>query len=251
MIATRRWTLSDARGIHDKRHMRTTLSGQGLFTYSLFPGGVREVGFDRLEVESSARMNFTSLHVGASEMAVTPVPTERGFRLDLPRAIVDEDLVELRFRAAVFVDGTRFDLFIGDRVAGGARQRVDAGEASADVDSESGVVHLPPATPVLAGLLLSASVLTPNGDGVNDRLEVTFDLMNALTPRRAAMTIFDLSGRLMWESIREAAAGQQRFEWSGEDASGDRVAPGLYLVRVRFQADAGEESITRMLAVAY
>ncbi len=221
------------------------------FTYSLFPGGLRDGGFDRIEVESSAEMSFVSLRVGESEMTLTPVPTERGFRLDLPRAIVDEDLVELRFRTAVFVDGTRFDLFIEDRSTGIARQRVDAGEASADVDSESSVVRLPPATPVLATIRLSTSVLTPNSDGVNDRLEVTFDLMNALAPRRVELTIFDLSGRLMWESARETAAGQQRFEWSGQDAGGDRVAPGLYLLRVRFQADAGQESLTRMLAVAY
>ena len=43
------------------------------FTYSLFPGGLRDGGFDRIEVESSAEMSFVSIRVGESVSGATPV----------------------------------------------------------------------------------------------------------------------------------------------------------------------------------
>ena len=151
----------------------------------------------------------------------------------------------------MFVDATQFDLFIGDRSEPGTRQRVDAGDADADVDSQTNVVRLPTDTSILDMLRLSSAVITPNDDGHNDVLHIEFELRNAITARAATMTVFDLSGRIVWESTRNLAAGTHSFEWRATGTAGSRVPAGLYVLRVLFGGDAGDRSLLQTVAVAY
>jgi len=53
--------------------------------------------------------------------------------------------------------------------------------------------------------------------------------------------VFDMQGRRVWSESGVMSAGPARLHWSGVDATGRRVANGLYLVRVR----VGDEEFTR------
>ena len=229
----------------------TVMAGQETeFRYLLLPAGLRRNGFDRIEVESSAQMTFLSAHLGAESLPVESSPLPQGFRLDLPTHLRSEEPVELRFHSAVFVDATKFEMFISDQTEPGARQRVDAGDVSPDVDSETNVVRLPNNTSILSQLSLSSSVITPNGDDHNDVLRVALDVRNLIEQRRLSLTVFDLSGRALWEGTRDLTAGTHAFTWNAHVA-GVRSPPGLYLLRVRLQSDADERILTRSFAIAY
>lgn len=57
-------------------------------------------------------------------------------------------------------------------------------------------------------------------------------------------SVADIQGRVVWsEPLRRYAPGSWMLRWTGRDAGGARLAPGLYLARVR----AGAEVLTRRL----
>jgi flagellar hook assembly protein FlgD len=63
--------------------------------------------------------------------------------------------------------------------------------------------------------------------------------------------IFDLSGRLVRRFQATRRVGAYSEPWDGTDAGGKLVAPGMYIVRVSADTDAGDFVSSRLLAVAY
>jgi flagellar hook assembly protein FlgD len=45
--------------------------------------------------------------------------------------------------------------------------------------------------------------------------------------------------------------GEQLFTWDGRDLGGNVVAPGIYLVRIKVEADDKDNLSTRLVHVAY
>ncbi len=71
--------------------------------------------------------------------------------------------------------------------------------------------------------------------------EIRLDLGKIQVPRPVTVRLFDLSGRpvrTLWKG-RESAAGRHRLRWDGRAESGALAAPGIYLLRVEVEADAG------------
>jgi hypothetical protein len=131
-------------------------------------------------------------------------------------------------------------------------QSIDGGDATSLVSTDGLQVFTPlQRLEVLAGVDLGARVLTPNGDGVHDELEVSSTLQG-IEAAVVDVSIYDLGGRL----VRRLVDGEMRSEgryrdvWDG---MGDRglVAPGLYLARVSVDTDLGTFEQTQSMAVAY
>lgn len=221
------------------------------FVYFLRPR--QTGGFDRLTLEASTPMSFMSAMVNGAEVEVaSQETTATGFTVILPQRVRSNQLVELHFESAVFLQGTRFDLFLGDsRSDEEVRQRVDPGDASDEIDSNSNAVSLPVTRDLLDNMEISPALITPNGDGVNDRLELSLSLINVLDPRPVRVRYYDLAGRMVYQDERAGTAGQQKFVWDGRDGSGQLVPPGLYMVEVEVEGDAGDRSRRRMVPVAY
>lgn len=76
------------------------------------------------------------------------------------------------------------------------------------------------------------------------RTEVEFDLPR---PGAARVDVFDVSGRRVTTLLRgeRLAAGTHRVAWDGRDADAQRVAPGVYFVRMR----ANEGSVSRKVTL--
>ena len=147
--------------------------------------------------------------------------------------------MELRFTSAVFLQSTRFDVFLvdsGQEELG--RQAVEPGDAAPEVESSTNVVSLPVSTRLFANATLDTRMLTPNGDGRNDVLVVSVDLVNVLEQRPLRMLVFDLSGRLLGEIEGKGLAGHWDLIWDGRDSSGRLVVPGLYLLELHVEGDA-------------
>ncbi len=220
------------------------------FSYYIRPmGSTRQL--DRVAVSSSVPVRFVEVFLNGNPVEVDePDSLAGGFQITFPRTIRRNELVEVRFESSVFVQGTRFEAFLGNSNRDDIRQRVDPGDADELIESSTIVVRLPVSGDLITDLRLEPAVLTPNGDGLNDEFDLTFNLANVLEPRSIQLRVFDLSGRLVYAENRDAVAGQQRFGWDGR-SGGRRVAPGAYLVELRLASDSRDEAAHRILPVAY
>ena len=96
---------------------------------------------------------------------------------------------------------------------------------------------------VQSSVLLSDAVqIEPNPfNAAAGATEIRLDLGKVQVPRPVTVRLYDLSGRLvrtLWKG-REAAAGRHRLRWDGRSESGTWAPPGIYLLRVDVEADAG------------
>lgn len=96
--------------------------------------------------------------------------------------------------------------------------------------------------PLLSGLRVQPGVVTPNGDGINDAAQVSFTVYRLTGTVRFAVGVYDLAGRLVRDLSfeRANASGEHGLQWDGRDDGGSVVVPGIYLLRVHFEADADE-----------
>ena len=117
--------------------------------------------------------------------------------------------------------------------------------------SSTNVVRLPVRRGIFANLSTHPTVLTPNGDGRNDRLQIRFALLNVLEHRPLHMRLFDLSGNLLRDVATESIAGEQALSWDGRDDSGRLLPPGTYVLQLVLKGDAREEVAHRIVSVAY
>lgn len=224
------------------------------FTYFLRPryDGSSQ-GVDRLQLVASVPIEFVGVQVGGQAVDGRVQTHPDGFAVALPQTVPSDALVQLAFRSTIYRNQTRFDLFLGNSSLGEAvRQRVDAGDASDAVASETVAIRLPVTSELLSNFTLSSPIITPNGDGVSDRLDIAFDLLKVLTPRPVRAAIYDLAGRPVKHlDLAAATAGRHTLSWDGRDADTRLVPPGTYLLRLSIEGDAHTQVIDRVLAVAY
>ncbi len=163
-------------------------------------------------------------------------------------------LVELQFEATIFVYNTFFIGSLGHSEFENSWQRADDGDANGVVDSETTVV-LALERGELLGDLQVDSGFTPNGDGINDELEVSFSLMRVLASTPVQVEVYDLSGRLVARITEETiTAGRHTVAWTGVDQSGAIVPPGIYLMRIDLDVHSTSKkntSVHRLVHVAY
>ena len=224
---------------------------ESTFSYYL-RAPVTRSGFDRLQVTASTPLDFDQVLVQGEAVEAEVRPDSTGFWLTLPRPVSRNELVELRFRSTVFLHGTRFDVFLADtRLDSTVRQRVEAGDADVQVASNTNIVRLPLGNKRVANLTVGPRLLTPNGDGTNDLLQLSFDLVNLLERRPMQLQVWDLAGRLVARVEAMGVAGAQQLVWDGRDGNGVLVRPGNYILRLWIGGDAREQTVERIVAVAY
>ncbi len=220
------------------------------FTYYLRPENAS--GFDRLAVESDTPVQFTSVAHNGTALDAQIDTTASGFLVHLPNRIRTDQLIELKFASSVFRQSTRFDVFLQDSGQDeSVRQRVDPGDATDLVESSTNIVSLPISQELLANMSFSSKAITPNDDGVNDELTLEIALVNVLAPRPLRLRLYDLAGRPVYDRGEDSLAGHRKLIWDGRDSHGDRVAPGLYVLEVLVEGDAGDEKIQALISVAY
>ena len=231
-----------------------------------FRGGktssVASTGFRQLQVITDAEIR------GIDEVLVDDLPalhvarlTDNGFTVSLGKRILqDGTFVQIRFRAAVFRDGTRFETRVLDRRAEGGQVREAYQLAWADdIDpvSAGGALNVRFSTEaardsLIANARATPAVFTPNGDGANDFCDISFDLLTLTRPGSVRFTVHDLSGhcrRLLYAG--DEVAGHVSHLWDGRDDSGRLVAPGIYVYRLEVAAQDQGDGRSGVVLVAY
>ena len=220
--------------------------------FRYFVRAAQSRGFDRVVLEASVPMGFAAAFVDGVPVTVQVDTLTTGLGITFEQRLGSGQEIEIAFEASVYVQGTHFAGFVeGGTPSARVRQRVEAGDASDQVASSTDVVRLPVQAALLEGLVLSSSVVTPNGDGVHDALVVGVDVVNVLSQRPLRVRVYDLSGRRVWEQAAVGIAGHRQVDWDGRTGSGQLLPPGLYVVEVVIEGDVRQTARRQFVALAY
>ena len=229
------------------------------FTYSILPRFERnDLGFDTIEIETPVKVKtIDAVRISGQDVAFEIIRSDNsGIALRVPRMDPQQtdERIEVDFHAEVFKFGT---VFTG-RVSNSekpleVRQAVSPGDADPLVDSNTlsvGLIDMEEKS--VNSLRIISSVFTPNGDGINDELEIEYELLNLFGAVPVDLDLFDLSGRWVGTVYRGTAqSGRFTFTWDGYLASGEMLGPGIYLLRLKVESDRGREALQRAIALAY
>ena len=224
------------------------------FSYFLRPEFARDSqGFEAMALEASVPISFRSLQINGETTNAEVEKTSAGIRLHLLAPVTAAERVELGFAATVFQNNTRFRAFL-ERANGPdtLRQQVDPGDAVPALEGAGDAVALPINESLLAHLDIGNGLFTPNGDGINDALAISFDVLKVIDARPIEAHVFDLRGSLV-RTLRDASgvAGHYRLTWDGRRDSGAMAQPGLYLLRLRVAGDSITRTLIRSIGLSY
>jgi len=227
----------------------TTPNDDTRFTYTLWPtSDAEDRGFDLLRFVLPSAATDIEVRVGGTMVDPSAIDISAdSLLIRLPFA-VRTDSIETSFTTRVQHNATVFALELGSSAHPGLWQSVEA------ATRRSNIVMLPDligATQLIGDFSISSQVLTPNGDGINDQVQIAFV---AFKIERGAprIQVFDLSGRAITTLSPSATQGATHtFTWSGHNGAGELVQPGAYLYRIDLGAETGEDITLRSIAVAY
>ncbi|MBI2504980.1 MAG: gliding motility-associated C-terminal domain-containing protein [Candidatus Latescibacteria bacterium] len=231
------------------------------FRYALRLGAAGTIrGFDRLEVDT----NGEATHIRAVQVDGRPVNFSvdyvrpDGFSLSFPLVRGNGAVLEFTFDLPIFRFGTTFSGRVYNRGSGQVPQALEPGNvlrfAPDDQDELSNLFVSIPRKQIgrLIGQVdLRPALFTPNGDGVNDQLEIAFNLLQLLKPAPVSLDLYDLGGRRLGALFSaELGIGPALYHWDGR-LEGHLAPPGIYLWVLRVQADAFEERHSGTLGIVY
>ncbi len=220
------------------------------FTYALWLAiAGDDSGFDRLRLIVPGG----GLEADAVELTLageTIAPEEVALRGDSLFVTLGQrvggDSLAVHFTARLWRNATVFSAELGHGDRPGLWQSVEAAARRANV------VLLPAlagSDRLIGDLQVAPATVTPNGDGINDQVQIRFVIfkVETATPQ---VRVFDLAGRVVAE-LAGASGDVASYTWSGRDAQGVLVPPGLYLCHIDLGATAGESVAVRPVAVIY
>jgi flagellar hook assembly protein FlgD len=119
--------------------------------------------------------------------------------------------------------------------------------AGSNVRPWTGPVPGPPRLAVRRVRVLPG-VLTPNGDGLDETMSISFRLTTAAT---VTADVRDASSTLVRRlaSARSFDAGRHRLSWAGRDGSGALVPDGNYSLKIAAQSPGQSDSRSRAIVV--
>jgi len=221
------------------------------FAYTVWPrsaGG--DSGFDqvRLVVPKASDVDYTGVEVdGVAIQPESVVSAGDSLWVDLGQA-VSGDSVRIAFETQLLNNATVVSADLGLSNRPGLWQSVEP------LIRRSNVVMLPNLIgqeKLIGEVELATAVITPNGDGIHDELEVRFIVYKA-SRVEPVLQIYDLAGRRIAARTGTQEAGQWRLDWDGRsDDSGQTAAPGSYVYEISLGTDAGDDKRTGTIAVAY
>jgi hypothetical protein len=227
------------------------------FTYALRPE-IRDddTGFDALEILTPVEVDpatIRDLKIGGLPVGDLSREVEADrFRVYFPQRIrTDGTLVELTFDCPVLVYGTIFGGTVFDSRTSDFHQSILPGNATPDIGTDGLAVKVSLGGGIISGVEVSPNPFTPNGDGVSDRAFITYNILKLLDPAPVEVSVYDLSGTLVWKATQNQTNGLYSVIWDGRNSTGKTVSPGGYLYRIAVRTHTGEDSRGGTIVVVY
>jgi len=232
------------------------------FTYYIRPTiRAGDSGFDGVQIATpSGIISVDSLRLdGVNQDSFTTNIREDGlgFEIILPRKLEPTDsgaLVEVVFNALVLREvGTLFDGKVFDTTRPNeVRQQITPGNAADEIESDLLSVKTSLARSLVFSPQISPNPFTPNGDKINDTVDISFTLLRVTAPIPVSIEVFDLSGRLVKHVYSgNDPIGEYSHSWDGTDGSDKLVPPGIYLYRITADLQSEQEIKDGIVSVVY
>ena len=218
--------------------------------------GAAGPGFDALHIATPSEPELLGLRLGAANAEVAPEDLRTdsaGLTVLLPRTVDTDETLRIDMRTTFYTISERLEGAVFKRNESDRRQLISEGDAAADILTDRlTVIAEEDISDAIANLRIEPRTLTPNGDGSNDRVAISFTLYG-LRDAEVSIAIFNLRG----EALHRFAAKGQRAGvnapviWEGRDDSGRLLPPGLYLCQVETETSRGRFAETAPIAIAY
>ena len=228
------------------------------FTYVVRPEfSAEDTGFDRLEIRTHAQVQAVSaVRRDGTELDLNEfVPDIQADRLvvSFPRLQGEDDSfkqLEVSFVVPVLRFGTEFSGWVFDsNDPDQIKQQIRPGNATFRFSGDALAVNTPVGGRLLVDIAVTSNPLTPNGDGLNETLEIAYKLREVTASRPVRLAIYNLAGQLVVELPPiTARSGEFVHRWNGRDAAQQLVPPGTYIWRLQLEE---KEERAGILAVAY
>lgn len=215
-------------------------------------------GFDRLEIVTGAEAQ------GIRSVKVDDVEVGAEFlrEIDSDRLTVGfdrlmgsgdtEKRIEVVFDVPVLRFGHEFTGFVYSSDEPGVRQQVEEGNATLRFGDNTLSVKTPRGVPIVGQPQAVPPVFSPNGDGVNDRVLIQYQIRVLGVGVPHELAVYDLAGRRVRQFTSEPGpAGVYERAWDGTDESGKRVLPGTYIYRIKLETGSGTQLGMGTISVVY
>jgi len=160
--------------------------------------------------------------------------------------------IDVRFTSLMTISGTEFRGEVADSQSDAFPQRIIFGNANEEAVDNTLVVSARIDNKLFTGVDFSSDIITPNGDGINDQVALKYVLLKATDPVGVQVIIYDLSGREVRRLYNARdRSGPNQVAWDGRADDNTTVPPGLYLIRLEANTDAGDATQMRSVAVVY
>ena len=220
-------------------YWRNTFRGAERVSYSASGAPLTRTQYERLE---GVETPFTVTHINAHSFSI---------KLSNPINIEHTDeLLEIKFWAHIFSYDTPF---AGSLFVSATPREVPQAIRPGDADERSNTLRVAldriPENPIQL-MRLSPQIFSPNSDGVNDLVQIEYELLNRSNAPPAALRVYDLAGRQVCAMLGDPAeSGLFHAEWDGRNNQGALLPPGLYVLQLEIEADKHTDRSQRLVAL--
>jgi hypothetical protein len=213
-------------------------------------------GFDQVQIQTPFKATVQSVELDGVPVAFSEIDSENEssltIQLNNDRVSESGQLLRVTFDALVTVYGTTFFAKVFDSQTGELGQAVVPGDATPTAQTNRLSIQGALRQELVLELQANPPFFSPNGDGVNDELQVSYVLLRALSQVPIDVTLYDLSGSTIRHLHNNGALnGPQKVSWNGRNEEGAMAPPGLYLLRLSIETDTGSKNRTLLVGLAY
>lgn len=212
------------------------------------------LGIDTLIIFTPSPANVESVTLNGNPVAYSVISSPEYVKVAFQQPINSSSRISVKLSLTLYLDINEFPSVVISKMTASNPQFVDTRKRG-NLNSWTVLTTDVPER-LIVDLQINPNPFSPNGDGLNDRTQISFFLANLLVERNLKIQIFDLTGRLIktifdGQSKAFAYISSNSFTWDGRDENGRLVRPGVYLLRVAINADTGVESVFKTITVVY